>query len=483
MKLSAIIELLGLPRACAELEDLEIEHVCAHSSECTPSSIFVCIDGHRDSGERHLAEAVARGVRVIIVSKKQQINRKIHQIISNNTRKCGAEITRLVYKELFDSLRFVFITGTKGKTTTAKMLAHLLTKAGIATATVGTLGIEFGSYQRGSFNTTPDFFALLPQLNAVHQMGAELVVLEVSSQALKDERICGFTGEMAIFTGLSEDHIDPNEHPTFQDYALSKRRLFSEYGVQTAFAPLSCGAAGWMLDGVSTRYFADTRRASDLTLQILQMSKSGTLFTDGKEGGFLSMYGEFNLKNAALAVLCAAGITGKPCAFFYPFLSEIRVMGRLECLRILGREVVIDYAHNAESVKEIGLLFRKLTKGRLVAVIGSVGDRARGRRRELARTCEKVFDYTIFTEDDTVFESSKEIVEELFSYICDSSRAKCVLPRERAIAEAFGYALREDTVLLLGKGHERRILRDGVSIPFCEREILEQIQEGKYGKI
>ena len=82
-----------------------------------------------------------------------------------------------------------------------------------------------------------------------------------------------------------------------------------------------------------------------------------------------------------------------------------------------------------------------------------------------------------------VFESSKEIVEELFSYICDSSRAKCVLPRERAIAEAFGYALREDTVLLLGKGHERRILRDGVSIPFCEREILEQIQEGKYGKI
>lgn len=483
MRLCDILSRMHLQATGAVPATLEITHLCAHSSECTQSSIFVCLEGHRDSGVNHIKEAISRGTRVIITDQKLPIDADVYQIISRNARKSGAEIARLLYQEVFFSLRFLFITGTKGKTTTAKMLSHLLCRAGYPAATVGTLGIEFGTYRASTNNTTPDLFALLEHLKRIQKMGAKFVILEVSSQALRDYRIDGLRGDAAIFTGLSVDHIDPREHPCFLDYMLSKRRLFFDFGVRMAFAPKRCPLSELMLCGVEKSFYADTKGCSDLTLKIKEMSKSGILFTDGLNDGFLSMSGEYNLRNAALAVLCASKITGENAAFFYPLLSEVKLLGRLEGYLVQGREVVIDYAHNAQSIREIGALFRKLSQGRLVAVIGSVAGRARGRRRDLAIACERTFDFTILTEDDSICESAKSVVDELYSYFFDRTRCDRVLPRERAILEAFSHAAEGDTILLLGKGHENTIVRQGKREPFDERAILTEIEAGKYGKI
>ena len=443
----------------------------------------MCLEGRTDSGYRHLDEAIARGARIVVVKHRCDLNDEIYQIITDNERKTGAEIARLLHEEMLKNLKFVFITGTKGKSTTAKILSRLLCDVGIPTATVGTLGVEFSECLIETKNTTPDLFTILPYLARVYQMGARMCVLEVSSQALADKRIDGLRADVAIFTGLSVDHIDENEHKSFRDYYLAKRRLFSEFGVKVGIAPLSCEYARDMLSAVQEQHFVDTKEASDLTLKIEEMSKSGIYFTDGKHRGFLSLSGEFNLKNAALALLCASMITGMPPDVFYPVLSKIHVSGRLEMLRVLGRDVLIDYAHNAESVRALGSLVRELFDGSLIAVIGSVGDRARGRRRDLAVACEEAFDFTVLTEDDSENESSSDIARELHSYFSDAARAICVLPRERAILHAFRRSRAGDVILLLGKGHERTIVRNGVRYKLDEREILEKIQQEEYGKI
>ena len=471
MKLREISRLFGYVAPEDFKGDIDITRVVTSSELADRDALFYARDGKRHLARDTVNDAIAHGCYAVLTSSELPLL-SVCSFCSNKARKMALTLEKHLFYEVLRDMRFVFVTGTKGKTTTAHMLAHILKKRGVACATCGTLGFSFGEIHSTLKNTTPDIFTLLPLLSRAYEDGARMCILEVSSQALCDFRIDGIRGEYAIFTGIGADHIDGEEHESFHAYREAKRRLFCDFGVTSAFSPRSASLAPFMINGVKNRFYVDTAAPSDLTLYPLKMSKSDILYTDGMHRDTLPLSGVYNLENAALALLCSSEILCVPPHTLYPALRDFSIAGRGERIALFGREILIDYAHNADSIEALARCTRPFVSGRMIAVCGAVGDKARARRQGIAYVLSHAFDYTVLTEDDTVSEKREDILALLYSLFPDKGRVCVVADREQAIRHALDISQEGDCVLLLGKGHERTLVRGGVAIPFSEREIV-----------
>ena len=473
MKLREVSRLLGAPVSLGNLYDLEIERVVTSSLEASANSLFFARDGARHLAKDTVCDAVARGCRAILCESNLPEMENVYIFPSKRAGKIAKALEEHLYFEVLKDMHFIFVTGTKGKTTTARMVAQILNRSGEPCASSGTLGFAFEDIRYSLENTTPDIYTLLPYMARAKEKGARYCVLEVSSQALAHGRIDGIRGEYGIFTGISPDHIDAREHESFFDYREAKRRLFCDFGIKYAFAPRSISLAPFMTAGVEKEYFVDTKAPSDLTLYVKEMSKSDISYTDGLHDSTLPLCGEFHLQNAALALLCCSKILSVPPHSLYPLLSDFTIEGRGELLTLCDREILIDYAHNAESVEALARCYRPFIKGRMIALSGSVGDKALSRRRDLARALEQAFDFVVLTEDDTTVERREEILEELLSYFTSKERVGAIADRPSAIEYALQISKEGDMIFLLGKGHEHFLHRNGERISLNEREIIE----------
>ncbi|MBR2611927.1 MAG: UDP-N-acetylmuramyl-tripeptide synthetase [Clostridia bacterium] len=473
MKLKEVSHLFGAPSPVGRDADIEITKVVTSSELADENTLFYARDGMRHLAKDTACDAVRHGCRAVLTDSRNVTLENASCFLSNRAGKMALMLEKHLYFEVLHDLEFVFVTGTKGKTTVANMLAHILNSIDIPTAVSGTLGFCFSGNTYLLKNTTPDIFTLLPYIEEAKNQGARVIVLEVSSQALLNHRVDGIRGKYGIFTGISPDHIDEMEHENFASYRDAKRRLFSDFGITTAFSPRTISLSPFMVSGVKETLFVDTKAPSNLTLKPVKMSKSDMLYTDGSREDTLSLCGEYNLQNAALALLCASRIASVPPFLLYPALRTFTIEGRGERFSCQGREIIIDYAHNAESIEALVSGVRPFLQGRTIAVSGSVGDKARGRRIPLARTLERFFDITILTEDDTRDERREDIIEQLYCAFTDKCKAIVEPDRRRAIVLALSLAKEGDTVFLLGKGHERYLIRAGIEIPFSEKEIVQ----------
>ena len=193
---------------------------------------------------------------------------------------------------------------------------------------------------------------------------------------------------------------------------------------------------------------------------------------------YLSLGGEYNSKNAALALACASVLLGKDVASFGSCLTSIKVPGRYETYILNGVKIVIDFAHNGKSFEAICTSVAKNCEGRIILLFGSVGGRCYSRRRELAAAAERFADFSVITSDNPGNEPAERIANEIYSYFADKSKAKIVTDRERAIYFALSIASKKDIVLLLGKGQENYQLIGNTKVPFSEREILKKLGAG-----
>ncbi len=472
MKLREISHLFGKPSPTGALGNIEIKRVVTSSEEANENTLFYAKDGKRHLAKDTALQAISHGCRAVLTASSSVRAENTCLFQSDKAERMALILEKHLFFDILRDMEFVFVTGTKGKTTTTSMLSHILNKIGIPTATCGTLGFSYRELYHPLKNTTPDIFTLLPHFEQAKQQGMRYCVLEVSSQALEKRRIDGLRGKYAIFTGLSADHIDTVEHPNFNAYREAKHRLFSDFGVTSSFSPRDISLSPFMTHGVKREYYVDTKVPSDFTLKILNMSKSDILYSDGIQTDTLPLCGEYNLQNAALALLCASKITSMSPHLLYHTLRDFSILGRGERMTFCQREIWIDYAHNIESISTLSQTIRPFTEGKMIAVCGAVGDKARARRKSLSLALEKFFDLTILTEDDTVSESREEIIDELYSYFSDKSKAKTEPDRTRAISLALSLSKEGDTIVLLGKGHERFLLREGERILFDEREIV-----------
>ena len=305
--------------------------------------------------------------------------------------------------------------------------------------------------------------------------GVETVVMEVSSQAYKLDRVYGLHFAEGVFTNLSPDHIGPTEHANMEEYISSKARLFAASALSVLNADdAQCGRMAHSATGDVIGYGIDSAcalRAEDIR-ETSVCGNAGMSFEVGGVRFTVAMPGIFSVYNAlaAIAVLRAEGVGD---GVISETLRRAHVRGRLESFSDGERRFIIDYAHNGASLASVLSVLRPHTEGRLIVLFGSIGGRAELRRRELAEAADGVADLCIVTSDNPDFEDPDAIIAEICSYLKVTPSVR-IADREQAIQYAVRTAERGDTVLLAGKGHEDYQIVCGKKVPFSERAILER---------
>ena len=386
-------------------------------------------------------------------------------------------------------MHVIGITGTKGKTTTATMLAHILNSVGIPTGYIGTNGICYDSVERTTSNTTPDPLTLQQTLFDMHRRGIRAVVMEVSSQGLMQSRVAGVQFGTVLFTNLYLDHVGTAEHPTFEHYRATKHSLFTDFASQNAVWNIDDPATPFMRIGCTALRnltISGQENADYLAQNTRPLRDENGLYslfrliTEDKEIECrLRLLGEHNVYNALLAVAVANGVFQVPLHMTVAALEKLAIRGRAECIPLPnGALCVIDYAHNGESLRHLLTSLRVYQPSRLICLFGSVGERTQVRRRELGEVARDLADLSILTSDNPGTEDPMQIIDEIAAAFGDKRKAYIKIPdRTDAIRCAVSILQRNDILVLAGKGHEEYQLVGHEKLPFSEREIIRDVLE------
>ena len=464
------------------IPDADIRRIEYDSRRAGEGCLFVCLVGARSDGHKYADQAYRQGCRAFLVCRDVNLPPDAVVIRVEDTRQTLAVISAEFYGRPADRLHIIGITGTKGKTTTALMVAAILNRMGKKCAYIGSNGVTIGDTHLETVNTTPESRELHMYFDQMLRAGMEYAVLEVSSQALAHSRVYGIPFEVGVFTNLSPDHISDVEHPNFEHYAASKARLFSEYGVR--YAIYNADDAMWpdMLGETDARRISFGMGKADLVARDIENYRDDTTLgvrfdcvtAEGSTPVSVLSPGHFSVHNAlaAMAVASVYGVSVKDSA---DALKTAPVQGRFEIAGHLpGRTFVIDYAHNGLSLRSALSVLREYRPVRLICVFGSVGGKSQNRRAELASAAGELSDYCIITSDNPDFESPMAIIHEIGEHLHpDCPRAE-IEDREVAVRTAVRMSRPGDIVLFAGKGHETYQLIGGRKVPFCERVILEE---------
>ena len=481
MLLSTLLKKIEYDKSVSERE---ISSVTNNSREANESSVFVCIKGFVTDGHDYAKGAYDNGARVFVAERElPALPDDATVIVVENTRRALALLSCEVYGNPSHKMRVIGITGTKGKTTTALMIKQLLDGVGIPTGYIGSNGVSYGAHKRVTANTTPESCILQSLLKNMVDDGMQAAVIEVSSQALKQFRTLGIKFDITVFTNLSLDHVGHGEHDSFEDYFLSKKKLFDEYESRLVIANSDDEYTEKMLADCNKRkVFYSIDAPSHYRARGISLFRSseilGTSFEcvigDESLPCRLSIPGEFNIHNA-LATIAAADALGIDRQHISSSLARMRIDGRFEALLAKnGACFVIDYAHNGLSLRSALLALRSYNPKRLICLFGSVGNRTQLRRVQMGKVAAEYADFSILTSDNPNTEDPQSIIDDIATQFVDQKAYASIPDRKDAIEYAFEISGEGDIVLLAGKGHERYQLINGKNEYFCEREILEE---------
>ena len=466
--------------------DREITEVVYDSRKISEGSLFICISGYNVDGHSFAGEAAEKKAAAIVVEKDVALPKDsdITVIKVEDTRYAMAFIAAAYFGHPADRLKVIGITGTKGKTTTTYLIKSILERAGYKVGLVGTIETIIGERHIPANNTTPESFLLQKYFKEMEEAGCEIVVMEVASQGLKLHRTQGFTFEIGIFTNLKPDHIGPNEHADFEEYQACKGLLFKQCRlgivnkddahVQAVLQGHTCQLETYGFDSLADLY------AEDLKL----IDKPGELGVDFKvkvkdAEDFeveVPAPGRFSVYNALTSIAV--------CRHFNVEVSQIQkallgahVKGRIEMVPVSDKfTLLIDYAHNAMSLKSLLTTLREYKPARLVCVFGCGGNRSKIRRFEMGDVSGKYADLTIITSDNPRFEKPGDIIEDIKTGINKTSgRYIEICDRKEAIAYAICHGQPGDIIVLAGKGHEDYQEIEGVKYPMDERVLIADI--------
>ncbi|MFQ5888454.1 MAG: UDP-N-acetylmuramoyl-L-alanyl-D-glutamate--2,6-diaminopimelate ligase [Gemmatimonadota bacterium] len=448
----------------------------ADSREARPGVLFCAVRGTRVDGHAFLGAAAAAGAAAAVV-ESVDTSLGLPQLLVPDSRTALAHLASLAHSDPAGSLRLIGVTGTNGKTTTTWLSRHLLGELGPAAA-LGTLGlIDASGTARPGKLTTPGPIELMRALAEARASGADLVVMEVSSHALAQRRVEALAFAGAIFTNLTQDHLD--YHADLRRYREAKLRLAalveaSGACVVNADDPAWGGApfAGRRVIRYGLSPAAEVR-AVDVRLDPTG-SRWRLVAPEGEAAVHLPLLGEFNVYNAlgAASVALSMGVRAERVAAL--LAAAPQVPGRLEVLAHRPATVLRDYAHTPDALARTLDAVRPATGGRLFVVFGCGGDRDRGKRPMMGRIAVEKADMAIVTSDNPRSESPADIAADIVTGLPEGSY-RIVLDRREAIEAALENARPDDVVLLAGKGHERVQIFADREIPFDEAEIVAEL--------
>jgi UDP-N-acetylmuramoyl-L-alanyl-D-glutamate--2,6-diaminopimelate ligase len=478
--------------------DIEVRGVQYDSRRVSAGDVFVAMRGETTDGNRFIDAAIRKGAAAVITdslevfvdlrSQQPELALALVDRDANGGRRALAEVSSAVFGAPEKVLKISAVTGTNGKTTTAFLLEQMLRSVGRKCVLLGTIETHVGDAVRESEHTTPESRDVLALFAEGVRAGCTEAVMEMSSHALEQERVWGIPVDVAMFTNLTQDHLD--YHGTMGAYASAKARLFEGVGVgapRVAVINADDAAAEQMITAASgCELMMYGIGAGQYRAERINLASGRTTFDWKTPFGTLpmemSLTGKVNVYNvmAACCASLARGLSPAEVVEHAHYLDH--VPGRFQVVNGsygTGFTVVVDYAHTDDALANLIVLARDLVKehdGRVITLFGCGGDRDRTKRRKMGRVAAQGSDLVVVTSDNPRSEDPMSIIEEVLSGMRESA-AGCIIEvdRAKAIGFAIGAAKPGDIVLLAGKGHEKTQTFADRTVRFDDVEEAERL--------
>ena len=453
--------------------DIEIKGIKINSKEIEPGDLFVCTSGVTADRHDYVNDAVSRGCVAIVASKQIDVN--VPVVYVNDTNKELPLVCRKFYDNPDTLLDLIAITGTNGKTTTASIIQDLM--GNDICGYQGTNGIICSKFNEHIVNTTPDADRLYKYFDKFVKAGCKYLSIEVSSEAFFRHRVDNLKFKVGILTNVTQDHL--NIHGSIENYVECKKQLFKQV-IDDGYSILN-------VDDKYYEEFKSIARGRILTygekesnLQILSIKEeidktNISLKYEGKIYNVVSpLLGKFNVYNLCAAIL-ALLVNGYSMERIIDNIKNIKVPeGRCQFLNFgQNYHIVLDYAHTPDAFSKLYDLLDKVKKNRIITVTGSAGGREHEKRPGMGKLVLEHSDYVIFTMDDPREEDVNKIIDDLVSDTTKTNYER-IPNRKEAIYKAFDMALKDDIILIAGKGIDNYMAIGKEYVPYCDLDVIKK---------
>lgn len=472
----------------------ELSGIRTDSRQVRPGDLFLCIPGLVSDGHNFAAKAAEAGAAALVVERDVPV--ALPKLFVSDARYAMAVIACSFYRHPSRELRLIGVTGTNGKTTTTTLIEHILRERQLRTGLMGTIRMKIGDDWFEAERTTQEASDLQMNLRKMRDADAQYAVMEVSSHALALGRVKGCRFRTALFTNLTQDHLD--FHQTMERYRAAKGLLFSRLGNEFADSPDEAAYAVLNADDEASAYFAEQTSAqviryglgpdADVRATDIRMSSKGTRFTVsafGQRAEFaMKLVGKFNVYNA-LGAIASTLLERIPLAAIANSLERIPVVpGRMEAVDAEADYlVIVDYAHTPDGLDNALATIREFCQGKIITVFGCGGDRDRTKRPLMGAIAARGSDYVLVTSDNPRSEQPDAILRDIEPGVVSAGlgrdRYELVADRREAIRKAVEMASPNDVVLIAGKGHETYQIVGGVQLDFDDRLVAQEAIRGR----
>lgn len=484
MLLRELGQLFAVSRIIGD-DAVEVSGIEADSRKVSPGDLFICVRGFTTDGHQHAGQAVAAGACALVVEEPLPV--QVPMLVVKDSRRAMAVIASHFYGYPSRSMKVIGITGTNGKTTSTYIIEKLLADHGFRTGLMGTVQIKIGGQVFPSSGTTQESLGLQRHFAAMRDAGTDYCIMEASSHALEQGRVKETQFRTALFTNLTQDHLD--YHKTMEEYQSAKGLLFSRLGnggipvdAQRSYAVLNAD------DPASAHYAKQTAVEvityglgpnADIRAEQIKITSRGTTFKLrtylGDADIVLKLIGKFNVYNVlgAIAVALLESVSLEQVKQSLAALEPVE--GRMEAVDE-GQDflVLVDFAHSPDGLENALATVREVAEGRVITVFGCGGDRDRTKRPKMGRIAAAYSDYVFATSDNPRSEDPEAILADILPGIAEAGlpaeQYSMIADRRSAIEKAIEMASPKDVVLIAGKGHETYQIIKGETLHFDDRE-------------
>ena len=467
--------------------DRPVESIAYDSRRVQKNGLFVAMRGESRDGHEFIGQAIEKGASVIVAEREEKHSRATCLVVEN-ARNALADLSATFYGLPAQRLKLAAVTGTNGKTTITFLIKHICEKAGLRCGLIGTVRYEIGERVLPASRTTPESLDLQELLAQIVNAGCRAAAMEVSSHALAQDRTRGLEWNVAVFTNLTQDHLD--FHGTMESYFESKLKLFTQLGQQqkkrkpVAVVNIDDRYGQQLLQRIGKKVAVITYGMgvrADFRASNYRVEFGGTSYQlDARGKSYLvrvPLIGRFNVLNsvAALAAANALGVDLREAVLSLGKSSQ--VPGRLELVPAKRQfQVFVDYAHTPDALRNVLKTLRELGPNRLIVVFGCGGDRDRKKRPLMGEIADRHADYAILTSDNPRKEDPNSIITEIEKGFRSTHYEKLV-DRAEAIGRAIALVQPRDIVLIAGKGHENYQEFTDHTVPFDDIQVARRAIE------
>ena len=468
--------------------NLDITNIHSDSRKIKEGGLFIAINGFSKNGVEFISDAIKNGAKAVIVEPDVDLNTldipdNMPAISVKNTRKALAQTACEFYDNPSKKIKLIGITGTKGKTTTTFMVKSILEKHGLKVGLIGSIAIYINEEKiEDTDRTTPESIEIQKNLAMMVDKKVDVVIIEVSSQAMKLDRVAGCEFDVGLFTNLTEDHISAKEHPTMEDYFNCKLELLkiSKHAVINNDDETVRKVKDLLPNKDIKTFSIDNQsdfKVNPTNIKITDSNIDFSIMFNGKEEKIEACIpGRFSVYNAsgAIAVSSYFDVTANEIR---QALKTLKVLGRSELVdNKLGLTIMIDYAHTPSSLESILTSVKSYAKGKIICAWGVGGDRDAAKRPVMGEISGRLADYTILMSDQVRTEDPLKILKEIEVGIIPTGKPyKIIVDRTEGIRYAISIAKPGDIIVIPGLGHDLYLEKNGIKYPYDERKVISKL--------